>query len=125
MKIPFNKPYMTGRELGYISEAHFRGHLSGDGSFTQRCHQWIEERTGCDKALLTHSCTAALEMAAILAEFQAGDEVIMPSFTFVSTANALVDIRPGTLNIDGKLIESVMNEKKQAYCSDPLCRGRL
>ena len=76
---------MTGKELEYITEAHSRGHLSGNGLFTQRCQKWMEEQTGCDKALLTHSCTAALEMAAILAEFQAGDEVIMPSYTFVST----------------------------------------
>ena len=81
---------MTGKELGYIAEAHLRGHLSGDCLFTQRCQKCLEEQTGCDKALLTHSCTAALEMAAILAELQSGDEVIMPSYTFVSTANAFV-----------------------------------
>ena len=114
---------MTGRELGYISEAHFHGHLSGDGSFTQRCHQWLEEQTGCDKALLTHSCTGALEMAAILADIQAGDEVIMPSYTFVSTANAFVlrgavpvfvDIRPDTLNLDESKIEQAITPKTRA-----------
>lgn len=123
MKIPFNKPYMTGRELGYIAEAHFRGHLSGDGVFTQRCHEWLEAQTGCDKALLTHSCTAALEMAAILTEFEPGDEVIMPSFTFVSTANAFVlrgvtpvfvDIRPDTLNLDESEIERAITDKTRA-----------
>jgi dTDP-4-amino-4,6-dideoxygalactose transaminase len=88
MNIPFNKPYMTGKELWYISQAHHLGHLSGDGPFTKRCHTWLEERTRCHKALLTHSCTGALEMAAILAEIGPGDEVIMPSCTFVSTANA-------------------------------------
>jgi dTDP-4-amino-4,6-dideoxygalactose transaminase len=110
---------MTGRELGYIAEAHFRGHLSGDGLFTQHCHEWLEEQTGCDKALLTHSCTAALEMAAILAELQPGDEVIMPSYTFVSTANAFVlrgvvpvfvDIRPDTLNLDESKIEQAITD---------------
>ncbi|MFC1796330.1 dTDP-4-amino-4,6-dideoxygalactose transaminase [Pseudomonadota bacterium] len=123
MKIPFNKPYMTGKELGYIAEAHFHGHLSGDGLFTQRCHQWMEEQTGCDKALLTHSCTAALEMAAILAEIQPGDEVIMPSYTFVSTANAFVlrgvipvfvDIRQDTLNLDETKIEAAITDKTRA-----------
>lgn len=123
MIIPFNKPYMTGRELGYIAEAHFRGHLSGDGSFTHRCQKWMEEKMGCDKALLTHSCTAALEMAAILAELHPGDEVIMPSYTFVSTANAFVlrgvvpvfvDIRPDTLNLDESKIEQAITEKTRA-----------
>jgi dTDP-4-amino-4,6-dideoxygalactose transaminase len=123
VNIPFNKPYMTGKELGYIAEAHFRGHLSGDGLFTQRCHEWMEERTGCEKALLTHSCTAALEMAAILAELKPGDEVIMPSYTFVSTANAFVlrgvvpvfvDIRPDTLNLDESQIEQAITDKTRA-----------
>lgn len=123
MKIPFNKPYMTGRELGYISEAHFLGHLSGDGSFTRKCHGWLEERIGCDKALLTHSCTAALEMAAMLAELNPGDEVIMPSYTFVSTANAFVlrgavpvfvDIRADTLNLDESKIEQAISDRTRA-----------
>ena len=83
MKIPFNKPYLTGKELGYIAQAHQNGHLSGDGVFTKKCHAWLETETGCEKALLTHSCTGALEMAAILANIGPGDEVIMPSYTFV------------------------------------------
>lgn len=123
MKIPFNKPFMTGRELSYISEAHFRGHLSGDGHFTQLCHQWLENLTGTQKALLTHSCTAALEMAAILADLKPGDEVIMPSYTFVSTANAFVlrgavpvfvDIRSDTLNLDESKIADAITEKTRA-----------
>jgi dTDP-4-amino-4,6-dideoxygalactose transaminase len=118
--IPFNKPYLTGKELHYISEAHSGGQLAGDGKFTRLCSTWLEERTGCHKALLTHSCTAALEMAAILADIQPGDEVIMPSYTFVSTANAFVlrggvpvfvDIRPDTLNIDETLIEAAITAK--------------
>ena len=123
MNIPFNKPYMTGKELFYIAEAHFNGKLSGDGPFTIKCHQWLEQRTGAIKALLTHSCTAALEMAAILANIQPGDEVIMPSYTFVSTANAFalrggipvfVDIRADTLNIDETLIEAAITSKTKA-----------
>ena len=80
--IPFNKPHMTGRELWYIAQAHANGHLSGDGAFTKRCHAWLEQRTGAARALLTHSCTAALEMAALMLDLEPGDEVIMPSFTF-------------------------------------------
>ena len=76
MKIPFNKPYLTGKELHYVADAHSRGQLAGDGYFTKLCSTWLEQRTGCQKALLTHSCTAALEMAAILADIQPGDEVI-------------------------------------------------
>ena len=123
MKIPFNKPYMTGKELSYIAEAHFNGMLAGDGPFTKRCHGWIEEKAGCAKALLTHSCTAALEMAALLLDIQPGDEVIMPSYTFVSTANAFVlrggvpvfvDIRPDTLNIDENLIEAAITPRTKA-----------
>ncbi len=123
MQIPFNKPYMTGKELWYIAQAHANGHLAGDGSFTQKCNTWLETRTGTHKALLTHSCTAALEMAAILADIQPGDEVIMPSYTFVSTANAFVlrgavpvfvDIRPDTLNIDETKIEAAITDKTKA-----------
>jgi len=119
-KIPFNKPYMTGKELYYIAEANFNGILAGDGPFTQRCHNWIEQSTGIKKALLTHSCTAALEMAALLLDIQPGDEIIMPSYTFVSTANAFVlrggipvfvDIREDTLNLDEKLIESAITSR--------------
>ncbi len=114
---------MTGKELWYISQAHANGHLAGNGEFTKRCHSWLEQRMGCRKALLTHSCTAALEMAAILADIQAGDEVIMPSYTFVSTANAFVlrggmpvfvDIRPDTLNIDENKIEAAITPKTKA-----------
>ena len=123
MIIPFNKPYMTGKELFYIAEAHFNGILAGDGPFTKKCHAWLEQKTGAKKALLTHSCTAALEMAAMLADIQPGDEVIMPSYTFVSTANAFVlrggvpvfvDIRPDTLNIDENLIEQAITPKTKA-----------
>ena len=123
MKIPFNKPYMTGKELTYIAEAHSNGIIAGDGPFTKKCHQWLEDKTGSAKALLTHSCTAALEMAAILAEIQPGDEIIMPSYTFVSTANAFVlrggipifvDIREDTLNIDEQLIEAAITSRTKA-----------
>ena len=114
---------MTGKELFFIAEAHFNGMLAGDGPFTKKCHQWLEQKTGSTKALLTHSCTAALEMAAILADIQPGDEVIMPSYTFVSTANAFVlrggvpvfvDIRPDTLNIDETLIEAAITNRTKA-----------
>ena len=123
MNIPFNKPFMTGKELWYISQAHANGHLAGDGEFTQRCHDWLEHSIGCQQALLTHSCTAALEMSAILARLQPEDEVIMPSFTFVSTANAFVlrgvvpvfvDIRQDTLNIDEARIEEAITDKTRA-----------
>lgn len=122
-KIPFNKPYMTGKELYYIAEAKFGNMLAGDGPFTKRCHQWLEQRTGCAEALLTHSCTAALEMAALLLDIQPGDEVIMPSFTFVSTANAFVlrggvpvfvDIRGDSLNLDERLIEAAITPRTRA-----------
>ena len=121
--IPFNKPYMTGRELWYISQAHANGHLAGNGEFSKRCCAWLEQRIGSQKALLTHSCTAALEMAAILSGIGVGDEVIMPSFTFVSTANAFVlrgatpvfvDIRPDTLNIDETKIEAAITPRTRA-----------
>lgn len=121
--IPFNKPYMTGKELCYIAEAHSNLRLSGDGPFTKRCHDWLEQRVGCRKALLTHSCTAALEMVALLLDIQPGDEIIMPSYTFVSTANAFalrggvpvfVDIREDTLNLDERLIESAITSRTKA-----------
>ena len=121
--IPFNKPFMTGRELSYIAQAHANGHLSGDGAFTKQCSAWIEAIPGCRRALLTHSCTAALEMAALLADLKEGDEVIMPSYTFVSTANAFVlrgavpvfvDIRPDTLNIDETKIEAAITPRTRA-----------
>lgn len=121
--VPFNLPSMVGRELEYIVEAVRGGHLAGDGAFTRRCQQWLEERCGARKVLLTHSCTAALEMAALLCDASEGDEVIMPSFTFVSTANAFalrgarpvfVDIRTDTLNIDEALIEGAITERTRA-----------
>jgi len=123
MKIPFNQPYMTGKEMLYIAEANFNHMLAGDGQFTKRCHDWLETNSTSKKALLTHSCTAALEMAAILADIQQGDEVIMPSYTFVSTANAFVlrggvpvyvDIRTDTLNIDESLIEAAITPRTKA-----------
>ena len=79
VKIPFNRPHLTGKELEYIMQAHENGHLSGDGAFTEKCHSWLEKEIGCEKALLTHSCTGALEMAAMLINIKPGDEVIMPS----------------------------------------------
>lgn len=106
--IPFNRPHLTGREIAYIADAAATGHLSGNGTYTELCCDWLKTRTGAD-ALLTHSATGALEMAVMLAGIEAGDEVIMPSFTFVSAANAVVraggvpvfvDIQPDTLNID-------------------------
>lgn len=123
MRILFNKPYLAGKELKYIEKAYATGHLSGDGQFTERCNKWLESQTGCKKALLTQSCTTALEMAAILANIQPGDEIIMPSYTFVSTANAFVlrggvpvfvDIRPDTLNIDETKIEAAITKKTKA-----------
>ncbi|MBK8397942.1 MAG: dTDP-4-amino-4,6-dideoxygalactose transaminase [Leptospiraceae bacterium] len=122
-KIPFNKPSMTGKELWYISQAHHNTQLSGDGPFTKQCHELLQKLTSAKKVLLTHSCTAALEMSATLANIQPGDEVIMPSYTFVSTANAFVlrgaipifvDIRPDTLNLNEKLIEEEITSKTKA-----------
>lgn len=118
--IPFNKPPLTGNEQKYVLQAIENNKLSGDGFFGKKCQAWFEERLGCKKALLTPSCTAALEMAAILCDIQLGDEVIMPSYTFVSTANAFVlrgakivfvDIRPDTMNIDETLIEEAITPK--------------
>jgi dTDP-4-amino-4,6-dideoxygalactose transaminase len=123
MNIPFNKPYMTGKELFYIAEAHFNGMLASDGPFTKRCHTWLEEQSGAKKALLTHSYTAALEMAALLLDIHPGDEVIMPSYTFVSNAKefvlrsgvpVLVDIQEGTLNLDERLIEVAITPHTKA-----------
>ena len=121
--IPFNRPFATGKELVYAAEAQRNFHLSGDGPFTKRCHQWIEQRTGCAKALLTHSCTSALDLAALLLDIKSGDEVILPSFTFVSTANAFVlrgavpvfvDVREDTLNMDERLIEAAITPRTRA-----------
>lgn len=108
-QVPFNHPHLVGLELEYIRQALDKRHLSGDGDFTRRCHRLLEQALGATKVLLTTSCTHALEMAALLADLRPGDEVLVPSFTFVSTANAFalhgavpvfVDVRPDTLNID-------------------------
>jgi len=121
--IPFNRPYLSGQEFEYIRQAKKNGMLAGNGEFTKQCQQWIESSTNCHKALLTHSCTAALEMAAILLDIGPGDEIIMPSFTFVSTANAFVlrggvpvfiDIRRDTLNLDETLIEAAITSRTRA-----------
>ncbi len=118
--IPFNKPPFTGNEEKYVIESMKSSKISGDGEFTKKCHKWFEEKLQCKKALLTTSCTHALEMAAILIDIQEGDEVIMPSYTFVSTANAFVlrgakivfvDIRPDTMNIDETKIEHAITNK--------------
>jgi dTDP-4-amino-4,6-dideoxygalactose transaminase len=118
--IPFNRPFMVGNELAYIRDAVERGHLAGDGAYTQKCHEWMERTFRAHKVLLTPSCTAALEMAALLSGLHPGDEVILPSFTFVSTANAFVlhgarpvfvDIRPDTLNVDEAQIEAALTSR--------------
>ena len=123
MRIPFNQPYLTGGELANIQAAHENNVLAGNGPFTQRCQEWLEKRAGSDRVLLTHSCTAALEMAALLLDVQPGDEIIMPAFTFVSTANAFVlrggvpvfvDIREDTLNLDERLIEDAITPRTRA-----------
>lgn len=123
-KIPFNRPFIAGKELDYIARAVTENRrTSGDGPFTGKCQQWLEKTLGAKKALLTHSCTGALEMSALLCDIQPGDEVIMPSFTFVSTANAFVlrggvpvfvDIREDTLNMDEQLVEKAVTGKTRA-----------
>jgi dTDP-4-amino-4,6-dideoxygalactose transaminase len=124
-KIPYNRPHLTGEELRYIAEAVANLQLSANGEFTRRCQNWLEERLGAARVLLTHSCTAALEMAALIIGIEPGDEVIMPSFTFVSTANAVVlrggvpvfvDVRPDTLNLDEALIETAISPRTRAIC---------
>ena len=119
IEIPFNKPFIVGKELYYVAQAVLNGHIAGDGLFTRKCHALMEEKFGAKKVMLTMSCTAALEMAAILCKIEPYDEVILPSFTFVSTANAFymrgaklvfVDIRPDTLNIDETKIEAAITE---------------
>jgi dTDP-4-amino-4,6-dideoxygalactose transaminase len=123
INIPFNKPFIVGKELHYISQAVLNGHAAGNGPFTKKCQALMEKKFGASKILLTHSCTAALEMAAILCDVGPGDEVILPSFTFVSTANAFflrganpsfVDIHPDTLNIDESRIEDAIGEHTKA-----------
>jgi dTDP-4-amino-4,6-dideoxygalactose transaminase len=123
MKIPFNKPYLSGKEMLYIQQAVANGKISGDGEFTKKCHAFFEQRYGFKKALLTTSCTDALEMAAILLDIQPGDEVIIPSYTFVSTSNAFVlrgakiifaDSNSSEPNIDTDKLESLINKKTKA-----------
>lgn len=125
MRIPFNIPPATGREPAYLAQAIANHKLCGDGPFTLKCHQWLEEKTGAAKVLLTTSGTSALEMAALLCGVQPGDEVIMPTYTFVSTADAFVqrgakvvfvDIRPDTMNIDETKIEDAITEKTTVIC---------
>ena len=121
--IPFNTPPFVGNELDYMKQAIEAKKISGDGSFTKKCNALLEEQTGCGKVLLTTSCSHSLEMASLLTNIQPGDEVIMPSYTFVSTANAFVlrgavivfvDIRPDTMNIDENLIEAAITPKTKA-----------
>ena len=123
MRINFNVPPFTGREIIYIKQAVDAQKICGDGQFTAKCNKWIEDKTGCEKALITTSCTHATELAALLADIRFGDEVIMPSYTFVSTADAFVlrgatpvfvDIRPDTMNIDETLIEDAITEHTRA-----------
>ncbi len=124
--IRFNVPPFTGKEIEYVKQAIDNMHICGDGEFTKKCNSWIEQKTGTSKALLTTSCTHALEMAALLCDIKEGDEVIMPSYTFVSTADAFVlrgatavfvDINPKTMNIDENLIEDAITEKTKAIAA--------
>lgn len=121
--IPFNRPFVTGAEAGYIEDAVRRGHLSGDGFYTEQCSKLLQEITGSPATLLTTSCTHALELTALLLDIEPGDEVILPSFTFVSTVNAyvlrgarpvFVDIRPDTLNLDERLLEAAITPQTRA-----------
>jgi len=120
MQIPFNKPFIVGKELLYIEQAVKGGNLAGDGPFTKKCAAWMEHHFTANKVLLVHSCTAALEISAILCDLQPGDEVIVPSYTFVSTVNAFVlrgakpvfcDIRPDTMNMDESKIEALITPR--------------
>lgn len=124
--IPFNTPPHIGTEEKYISQAIAAHKICGDGQFTRKCSEWMENRFGAKKVLLTTSCTSALEMAALLCDIKAGDEVIMPSYTFCSTADAFVqrgarivfvDVRPDTMNIDEKLIERAISPRTRAICA--------
>src|SRR5690348_2898996 len=119
-RIPFNKPAIAGNEYAYIADSLARGHISGDGYYTRECQALLERELGVGRALLTTSCTHALEMSALLLDIRPGDEVIVPSFTFVSTVNAFVlrgarpvfaDIRPDTLNIDERLLEKLITHR--------------
>ena len=122
-EVPFNRPHTVGTEMGYIGDAVAASHLSANGPFSQRCTTWLEQQIGCCRALLTHTCTGALEMSALLMDIGPGDEVIMPSFTFVSTASAFalrgaipvfVDIREDTLNLDEQLVEAAITSRTKA-----------
>ena len=122
-RIPFNRPYVVGQEFSYIQDAISRGKLSGNGFYADRCARWLEQRTRASRAFMTPSCTAALEMCATLAGIEPGDEVIMPSFTFVSTANAFVgrggvpvfvDVRPDTLSVSAAAIEAAVTPRTKA-----------
>jgi len=122
-RIPFNVPGLAGDELRYVADAITRGHAAGDGDYTAKCHRYLQQRLGAPRVLLTTSCTHALEMAALLLDIQPGDEVIVPSFTFVSTVNAFVlrgampvfaDIRPDTLNLDEEQLESLITPRTRA-----------
>lgn len=124
--IQFNEPPFTGKEFEYMKQTVEQAHICGDGMFTRKCHAWLEERMQSPKALLTTSCTHALEMAALLVDIQPGDEVIMPSYTFASTADAFVlrgakivftDIRPDTMNIDETKLEAAITDKTKAICA--------
>ena len=121
----FNKPFIIGKELYYIAQSVLSGKIAGDGLYTKKCNELLEKTFYAKKVLLTHSCTAALEMAAILCNIQDGDEVILPSFTFVSTANAFflrgaklvfVDIRQDTLNIDERLFGMLLQKEQKLFC---------
>lgn len=121
--IPFNRPAVVGRELEYISQVFDSGHLAGEGRFTRMCSEWMQREFDIPKALLTTSCTAALEICALIADIQPGDEVIMPSYAYVSTANPFVlrgaairfvDIRPDTLNLDENLVAGAVNDRTKA-----------
>lgn len=123
--IPFNVPPYCGLEDGYVLEAIHSHKISGDGAFTKKCHAWLEEHTGTAKALLTTSCTHALDLSALLCRLEPGDEVIMPSYTFSSTANAFVltgavpvfvDVRPDTMNMDETLIEDAVTDRTRVIC---------
>ena len=120
LTVPFNRPYVTGAELGYIQDAIDNAHLAGNGPFSRRCSVYLRERLGAEEVLLTHSCTGALEMAALLAEVEPGDEVILPSFTFTTTATAFalrsavpvfVDVREDTLNLDETIVEAAITDR--------------
>ena len=133
-RIPFNRPCLVGNEYKYIAEAIANGHASGDGPFTRKCHEFLEKELGGPRVLLTTSCTHALEMVALLLDCGPEDEVIVPSFTFVSTANAFAlrgarlvfaDVRPDTLNLDESRLESLINAANQGDRRGSLCGSFL